>query len=572
MPEKVSQTDDCMISPTETVVGEIWAELLQLNKINPHDNFFEMGGDSLMIMMMLFRISDVLGVEIRPGIIMNAPTLREFCQAIEKIKSGILCASSDGEQSNVSNTESDRIAPCARKDNLPVSFIQEKVIGAELNGLYDPNKIRSHCLDLCYRIRGALDISSLDRALCEIVRRHEILRTGYSVADGTIFQNVNVAPQSILHVEDLRNLPQDVRERETERILKKIATDSFAYFRDRLMISATLITSETEHVLAVIINHVATDGVSMMILQNELIQLYQAFSHHAPSPLADLPIQYADFALWERKYFSGDRLEEKLAYWRKLSQESINTTLPVDHVPAVLSYTGDTVPVTILPELTTQLLQLGRKWSVTLFTVLFAAFISLVHVFSGYRYNFFCMPVANRSRGETRSLIGCFMNFQFVYIDLSGNPTFLQLVKRLNATLLNVYDNYVPFHFIRQQIPPQGPVVDFQLLTSMDEGVADAESQTVIRNANPGFGESSFIPFKLKQEAFALFPIDVILLGSSQTITGHFKYRTAAYDRNTIMDMVNDYMTLLIGMAHHPDARLHDMGIKPHKSVIQEHE
>jgi acyl carrier protein len=378
MSEQASQAHDYMLSPTETVIGEIWEELLQFNKINPQDNFFEMGGDSLMIMMMLFRISDALEVEISPGTIMNAPTLREFSAAIDRIKSGIPPASSVGDQRDESNTGNDRIVPYARKDNLPVSFIQENVIGAELNGKYDPNKIRSHCLDLCYRIRGEINIASLDRALCEIVRRHEILRTSYSVADGNICQNVNAAPQSILHVEELRNLPQDVRERETEHILKKIATDSFAYFRDRLMISATLITSETEHVLAVIINHVATDGVSMMILQNELFQLYQAFSHHAPSPLANLSIQYADFALWERKYFSGGRLEEKLAYWRMLSQEPINTTLPMDHVPAALSYAGDTVPVTILPELTTQLLKLGCKCGVTLFTILFAAFISLI--------------------------------------------------------------------------------------------------------------------------------------------------------------------------------------------------
>lgn len=567
MAEQISSTDDYMLSATEAVVGGIWAELLQLIKINPKDNFFEMGGDSLMIMTMLFRIADVLGVELRPGTIMDAPTLREFCQAIDRKKSGNLLAS-DGEQSKTLHKETSKITSCARKDNLPVSFIQEQVIGAELMGLYDPDKIRSHCLDLCYRIKGAIDIPALDKALCQIVRRHEILRTGYSVKDRSIFQNVNDAPQSILRVEDLRNMTQAERARESERILGKIAADPFSYFRDKLMTSATLITSKTEHILAIVINHIASDGLSMGILRNELFLLYQAFSRRVPSPLADLPIQYADYAIWERKHFSGDCLEAKLAYWRKLGKGPLNTTLPVDHIPTVPSYGGDTVPVTILRELKAHLLQLGRKCGVTLFTVLFAAFISLIHAFSGYQYNFFCIPVANRSRGEIRSLIGCFMNFQFVHVDLSGNPTFLEIVDRLNSTLLDVYDNYVPFHFITQQIPPQGPVVDFQLLPSMDEEISDSEYSTTPGNAIPESDKPSFLHFKLQQQEFALFPIDVRLSDSSETITGHFKYQTAVYERNTIIDLVDDYVALLNRAGNDPDIRLHNMNINPHNSVV----
>lgn len=549
MPEHVAEI--YTHSPTEAVVGRIWGELLRLERVNPQDNLFEMGGDSLVIMMMLFKIEDVLGVKIRPGVVMEAPTLREFCRIIDKQRSGILPAS-EGEQRDSA------VVPSARKSNLPVSFIQEQVIGAELRGLYDPEKTKSHCLDLCYRIRGAIDTRALDKALNEIVRRHEILRTGYSVVNGIIFQSVNDAPPSILHVEDLCNLTQGERERETERILKRIAAQSFSFFHDKVMISATLITSEMEHVLAVIANHIAIDGLSKMLLRKELFSLYQAFSHHEPSPLSDLPIQYADFAIWEREHLSGDRLEERLSYWRKLCQKPLNTALPVDHMPTDHSYAGDTVPVTIPAELTTHLLQLGCRIGVTLFTVLYATFMSLIHVFSGYRYNFFSLPVANRSRGETHSSIGCFMNFQFVYIDLSGNPTFLEIVERLNKTLHDVYDNYVPFHLITQEIPPQGPVVEFQLLTSLK----DSETAAA--------GELSFLPFRLQKHEFALFPIDVRLSESSDGISGYLVYQTAVYDRTTIVDLVDDYVALLTKMARDPNIRLHDMGIEPHRSVVQE--
>jgi len=533
-----------MLSSTETIVGKIWAELLHLDEVNPEDNFFEMGGDSLMILTMLFRVSDVLGVELRPEALMDAPTLNGFCRIIDRKKFEAF--------------DTNDIHPGARKDRLPVSFIQEQIVGAELAGLYDPDKVRSHCLDLCYRIKGAIDIHALDKALSEIVRRHEILRTSYSVEDETLLQNVNDAPQSILHVQDLRSLAQGDRERETERILKKIATDSFSFFHNKLMISAMLISSsEREHTLAVVIDHVAIDGLSMDILRNELFLLYKAFSQGAPSILSDLPIQYADFAIWERERFSGDRLEAKLAYWRRLFCKSLNTTLPADHTPASISYDGNLVPVTILPELAEHLRQLARKCKVSLFTVLFAAFISLIHIFSGYRYNFFCIPVANRTRKETQSLIGCFMNFQFVHIDLSGNPTFLEIIERLNKTLHDVYENYVPFHFIVQQLPLQGPVVDFQLQTPSDD-TADETS-----------AELSLFPFKLQPQEFALFPIDARLAGSSESITGHFKYQTALYERDTMLDMVNDYMALLTKTAHGPDIRLHEIGIKPHRTVTE---
>ncbi|MDR0841857.1 MAG: condensation domain-containing protein [Acidobacteriota bacterium] len=539
-----------MPSRTEAVIGEIWAELLRLDKISPQDDFFEMGGDSITLMTMLFRTGDVFDVEIRPATVMDAPTLREFCRAIDEMRQGVPSAP---------GAEPCAITPRARTGDLPASFIQEQIVGAELAGLYDPDKVKSHCLDLCCRIRGAIDAAALGEALRETVRRHEILRTSYVVADGTIFQHVNEAPQAVLRVEDLGSLSQGDRERETERILRGIAAHSFSFFRDRLMISATLVTGEDEHVLAVIIDHVAADGLSMTILRDELFRLYRAFSRREPPPSADLPIQYADFASWEREYFSGDRLEKRLAYWRGLARKPLDTTLPTDYVPAALSYAGDTVSVTTTPELKSDLIRLSRSRGVTLFTALFAAFISLIHAFSGRRYNFFCMPVANRPRRDTRSVIGCFMNFQFVHVDLSGNPTFLELVERLDETLFDAYDNYVPFHFITRQIPPQGPVVDFQLLNAWDEGVAEAEP-----------GAPSFLPFKLPQPQFALFPIAVRLSDASETITGQFKYQTAAYGRDTIVNLANDYLALLDAVTREPDMRLHDMGIKPHGGATRE--
>jgi len=474
------------------------------------------------------------------------------------------------------NVNNDAIIPCQRPANIPVSFIQQQVIGAEVDGLYNPDEMRVNCPALSYLIKGGINIPALDKALCEIVRRHEILRTNYIVTDKQIFQNINNAPNAILQISDLRNLAQNERKNKIEHILKDITSKPFSFFDNKLMISATLIIAgEEEYILTIITNHVATDGLSMLVLQRELFLLYQAFYYNTPSPLQELPIQYVDFTMWERKYYSGEFLEKRLDYWKRMP-DTINTFLPMDRSPDSLSYTGDTVPVSLLPELAKRLTLLGRKNNVTLFTVLFSAFISLIHSFSGNKYNFFCMPVANRLRKETHSLIGCLMNLQFVYIDLYGNPTFLELLERVNKTLLDVYDNYVPFHFITGVIPPQGPVVNFQLQTSLDliappgnEQSSQNRSQTTDTItyetfSKPTAGSLAVIPFKLQQSEFALFPIDVFFAGDSNAISGNFKYQTASYDRSTILKLVNDYVVLLTKLVRNPDTRILETGIEPH--------
>ena len=457
----------------------------------------------------------------------------------------------------------DAITPCRRPDKLPVSFIQEQVIGAELAGLYDPAGMRINCPALSYLIKGRVNTYALDKALCEIVRRHEILRTNYIVINKQIFQNINDVPDTILQISDLRRFTQNNRKNEANRILTELASYPFSFFDNKLMLSATLIiTGDDENILTVITNHIATDGLSMMILQQELFALYQAFLFNTPSPLPVLPIQYVDFAIWERKHYSGEFLEKKLDYWRSIPN-TINTFLPVDHVPASTSYYGDTVPVSILPEPAKRLSLLGRANNVTFFTVLFSAFISLIHAFSGYRCNFFCVPVANRLRKEIHSAVGCFMNFQFVHVDLDGNPMFLELIERVNKTLLDVYDNYIPFHFITGVIPPQGPVVDFQLQTSMDLAVPPSDGQASRSSSE----DLAVLPFRLPQSEFALFPIDVFLSGNSGGVSGYFKYQTASYNRATILKLINDYVVLLTKLISNPNMRIQEMGIKPHQNA-----
>lgn len=474
----------------------------------------------------------------------------------------------------------DRITPGKRKGKIPVSFMQEQVLNAETAGSYDPDKTRTVCPYLGYIIKGKINISALHKAIQKIVHRQEILRTNYEAIDNRFYQTINDVPDNILKVIDLDNLSEDEKKGETEHITQKRATETFSLFKDQVMLSATLITAEEEHVLFIPTDHIATDGISMGILQLELLALYQSYSLNIPIPLPELPVKYSDYAIWEREKFSGDFLDEKLKYWRQIP-DKINNFLPYDHKQETVSFDGGTVPVAILPQITRKLKELCQKNNVTLFTVLYAAFMKLIHIFSGYRFNFSNFVVANRKQRETEMLIGCFIDWQFLIMDFKGNPTFLELLERTKNTLLKVYDNYVPFAQMPETIPIHELRILFQLQSFYDESNNTSEPVTGKQSSHPALGSKDnasmpkagqqpmlFIPLKIKSPTFALFPIEVLLSEAADTINGTFTYSRSFYKRSTIINLVNDYILLLSQVIKNPEMRLSETNIKPHKSIV----
>ena len=475
----------------------------------------------------------------------------------------------------------DKIIPRDRKDMIPVSYMQEKMLIPEIKGLYDPEEYRPIGPSLGYIIKGRINILALRKAIQEIVRRHEVLRTNYKVMDKQPYQQINELPDNILNVVDLDNLTEDENKNEANRLLRNKGSDKFSYFQDLFMITATLITAKDEHMLIIVTSHIATDAFSMHILQKELLIFYQSFLYNIPSPFPELPVQYADFSIWERERFSGDFLKEKLAYWKQLPDAN-NSVLPTDYImsePAC--YDGDSVPVVILPEMTRKLKLLSQKSNVTLFTFLFAALIALIYRFSGYNYNLFSMVVANRAKKETDSLIGCFMDFQFVHIDLKDDLNFLEVIERTKKTLFDVYENYVPCNLILNNI---SHLVDFNFLpsegviknTASNSNVDAADSSSQDNNSKPNSKINDtlsmsqrmmFIPLKIPQPGFAIFPIALNLSEISDTINGFIRYRTAQYNRATIVNLANDYIILLSHVVNNPEIRISEIKTKPHKSV-----
>lgn len=448
--------------------------------------------------------------------------------------------------------EEDRIEPGERGNKIPVSFIQESIITSV-------NYFRTPVIPFGFTIKGNLSIPVLCKTVKEIMRRHEVLRTNFEVIGNKYYQTINDVPDKFINIVDLQNLSKIEKTDESNRIVLTRASDKFDFFKDKLMIMVMLIkTGDTEHNLCIYMDHIITDAWSSDLFTNELAILYRLFSLNQPSPFAELPIQYADYAIWEQKRYSGELLEEKLDYWKKHLSQKIDTTLPRDDTGPTELSGGGVVQVFIDLELTKNLKLLSQKNNVSLFTTMLAAFASLIHIFSGYKYNYFTFSVANRFQKEIESLIGCFMNTQSVHLDLEGDLSFQDIIKRANETLMDVYENFVPYTFIKRIHQIKSQAVNFQLNSS---------SEITMKNLKVKSKEMEVIPFRIPRPVLGLLPIHVVLTENSGTIGGLFTYRKNIYRYSTIEKLKNDFINLLKAIVNNPRIRISEIDMIPHESM-----
>ena len=307
------------------------------------------------------------------------------------------------------------------------------------------------------RLSGTLSIVALDQSFGEIVNRHEVLRTTFKEIDGVPMQVIAKAVPFKLPVVDLSRLSVEQRENEVTRLAIADTQTAFDLTRGPLIRASLLRLDENEYVILFTLHHIISDAWSTGVIVRELVTLYKAFSQGEASPLPSLPIQYADFARWQHQWMEGDRLEEHLAYWkRQLGGASNVLKLPADKPqPEALSYDGARQSI-VLPKGRTELVKaFCKREKVTLFTTLLAAFKVLLHFYSGQRDILVGTPAVNRSRRETEDLIGFFINTIVLRTDLSGNPTFLQLLGRVREVALGAYAHQdLPFDKVVKVLQP----------------------------------------------------------------------------------------------------------------------
>ncbi|MFE9675363.1 amino acid adenylation domain-containing protein [Streptomyces sp. NPDC006259] len=336
---------------------------------------------------------------------------------------------------------------------LPPAPVQERLW---LLDRMEPGNPSYH-MPAAIRLTGALDTALLERAVGEIVARHEVLRTNFEAPEGRPVQRIAPERRIPLLLRDLRGLPEAEREAETRRLSEAEAVAPFDLARDALLRTTLLRTGDTEHILLLTLHHIVADGWSVSVLAKELAAFYQAFTEDRPADLPELKLQYGDFAAWQAEWLESEACAEQLARWReRLGGELPDLNLPLDVArPAVQTFRAARVERTLPPETVDGLKRLSQESGATLFMTMLTAFKVLLHRHSGQDDLIVGIPEAGRNHSDIEPLIGFFINTLAVRTDVSGDPAFRDLLAKVRDTAYDAYaDRDVPFERILIDLQP----------------------------------------------------------------------------------------------------------------------
>src|SRR6185369_11177087 len=405
------------------------------------------------------------------------------------------------------------------------------------------------------RLTGPLNVSALAQSLTEIVRRHESLRTTFSLLDEQPVQVIAEAVEFNLGVIDLSELSDSERDAELQRQANTEARRPFDLEQGPLFRARLLKLGAEEHVLLLSLHHIISDGWSLEILFRELAVLYNAFCAGQPSPLADLSVQYADYAAWQQQYLQGEVLEGELAYWKaQLEGVPAVLELPTDRPhPAVRSYEGATEKFSLPAELSQKLKELSQGEGVTLFMTLLAAFQVFLARYSGQQDIVVGTPIAGRTRAEEEVLIGLFVNTLALRVDVSGEPTFREVLARVRETCLGAYAHQeIPFEKLVQELRPERSLRHSPLFQVFFQLNAPRESLAL-----SGLNSK---PFKAQNET-AKFDLTLVLNETADGLAGSLEYSTDLFDPATASRIVSNFSTILSAAVAAPDTRLNALPI-----------
>ncbi len=445
----------------------------------------------------------------------------------------------------INNSQS--ISPVLRQENLPLSFAQGRL------WFIDQLQTDSHFYNIftALSLKGSLNVAALEYTLNEIVRRHEVLRTTFASQQGQPIQVIRPTLTLSLPIINLQELPELESEAEVQKLLTQEASHNFNLTEGPLLRCTLLQLSEKEHVVMFTMHHIISDGWSMGVLVQEIAALYEAFSQNQASPLPELSIQYADFAVWQRQWLQGEILENLLTYWKQqLGGNLPILQLPTDRPrPAMQTFRGRRKSFSLSTKLTEALNTLSRNEDVTLFMTLLAAFKTLLHRYSGQEDILVGSPIANRNRNEIEQLIGFFVNTLVLRTDIDGNPSFRELLRRVREVTLGAYAHQdMPFDLLVEELQPQRDLSYTPLFQVM----------FVLQNAPKSEIELSglTLSFLDNNSETAMFDLTLYMEETEEGLVGTFEYNTDLFEDNTICRMVGHLQTLLEGIVANPQARL----------------
>ena len=448
------------------------------------------------------------------------------------------------------------LVPISRSGNLPLSFAQQRLWF--LDRLIPNNPFYN--IPLALNLTGSIDLVALEQTFNEIVRRHEALRTTIVIQSGQPVQVIHPTLTITLPVIDLQQLPPDEREIRARQITNQAARQPFNLATDPLLRVKLLRLEETRSILLLTLHHIVADGWSLGILMQEIAALYPAFASNRPSPLLELPIQYADFAYWQRQCLQSEFLATQLNYWQQQLDSISSLNLPTDRPRlAAQTYQGARRPLQLSPSLSAALLALSQHSGVTLFITLLAAFQVLLYRYTHQEDIAIGSPIANRNRSEVEGLIGFFVNSLVVRTDLSENPTFREVLKRVKDVALGAYAHQdLPFEKLVEELHPernlnQNPL--FQVVFALQNAPMTAlELPDLI--LNPLSFETETTRFDLELHLWEPNTQNGLWSDSSDGISGFVIYSTDLFDKATIARMLEHFQTLLAGIVAHPECQI----------------
>ena len=508
----------------EEILCGIFAEILKRERVGVHDNFFELGGHSLLATPVISRIRDVFKVEPPLRTLFEGPTVAALSLYIDRHEGNIL--------------EAVPIKRVSREGRLPLSFAQERLWFLDQ---LEPGSA-AYNMPFGVRLRGELNEEALRRSVNEIVRRHEALRTSFVLEEGEPAQKIGAELEVEIEAINLQGMG-DSGELEAGRLARAMAGEGFDLGRGPLLQIKLLRLGEEEHVLLVNMHHIVSDGWSSVIMVREFSRLYEAYVKGEESPLAELEVQYVDYAVWQRGWLEGEVLEQQMGYWREQLRGLEALELPTDYArPAVMSQRGGSVELQLSAPLTQKLKELGRRQGATLFMSLMGGMQIMLSKYVRQHDLAVGTVIANRNRTETEGLIGFFVNTLVLRTDLGGNPDFREALKRVRHVALEAYRHQdMPFEKLVEELSPQRDLSRsplFQVMLVL-QNMEQQELQLT------GLQVSGF---EIGSEA-AQFDLLLTLSEQAGMVKGRLSYARDLYDETTIERMAGHLRVVLEAMA-----------------------
>ncbi|MBD2958334.1 non-ribosomal peptide synthetase [Burkholderia pseudomallei] len=512
----------------EEALAAIWRELLHVERVSRHDNFFELGGHSLLAVQLVSRLRQALSVEVALGTVFDAPVLSALAERLEAENTAVLPP-----------------IPLAPRDGrIALSLAQQRLwFLTQLEGVSE-----AYHMSGAVRLDGPLNREVLQRALNRIVMRHEALRTCFAREEGEPIQVIQPHADLTVSYHDLREAKSirheaENREQRAKDLSQAHASAPFDLSRDLPVRVLLLQLADEAHVVQVVMHHIASDGWSVGVFLQELSALYGSFIAEQGDPLAPLPLQYADYAAWQRRWLASGQLEKQGAFWQtNLSGAPTLLELPTDRPrPPKQSHAGASVEVKLGAALSERVKRLSQRHGVTPYMTLLSSWAAVLSRLSGQEEVVIGSPVAGRNRTEVEALIGFFVNTLALRLDLSSEPTVGELLKRTKAQVLSAQAHQdLPFDQVVERVKPPRSTAHpplFQVMfvwQNMPAGELTIPGLTI---------RAVETPLQTAQ-----FELTLSLREAGDDIVGHLNYASALFDESTVRRYVTYWCRLLEGM------------------------